>query len=190
MSNNKSYVSVGKPKIGGAIWRAPEGTALPTTAGGELDSAFEALGYISEDGVVNANARTTENIKAWGGDTVLTTLTEKTDTFAFTMIESLNGVVLKTVHGDNNVTGDLTSGLTVKVNASDDEPHAYVIDQELQGNVKMRIVIPSAKVSEVGDITYKDDTAIGYPVTLSALPDEDENYHYEYRIGAAEGETA
>ena len=40
MSNNKEFATVGKPKIGGSIWRAPVGTTLPTTADGELDTAF------------------------------------------------------------------------------------------------------------------------------------------------------
>ena len=187
MSNNKNNVSVGKPKVGGAIYRAPSGTTLPTDATTALDAAFgDPLGYISDDGVQNSISRTSQKIRAWGGDTVLSTQTEKTDTFKFTLIESLNPDVLKTVHGDSNVTGSLNSsgGLAVTVDGSDDTEHVYVVEQELNGNIKFRIVIPAAKVSEIGDITYKDDTAIGYPVTLTALPDSDENYHYEYRAGA------
>lgn len=57
-------VTVGKPKKGGAIYRAPLGTALPTDAKSELDQAFKALGYCGEDGLVNANSPESDNIKA------------------------------------------------------------------------------------------------------------------------------
>jgi len=56
-------VTSAKPKIGGAIYSAPLGTALPTDATTELNTAFKALGYISEDGLVNENTASTENLK-------------------------------------------------------------------------------------------------------------------------------
>lgn len=40
-------VSVGKPKVGGAIHWAPLGTTLPTSATESLNVAFKELGYVS-----------------------------------------------------------------------------------------------------------------------------------------------
>lgn len=180
MSNTVTNVTVGKPNIGGAIWRAPLGTSLPTDTTTALDNAFVCLGYCSEDGLVNANSPETEAIKAWGGDTVLQVLESKDDTFHFTLIEAMNIDVLKTVYGDGNVTGTLSSGIKVEANSTPAEASCYVIDMVYNNSHVKRITIPAAYVSEVGDITYADGEAVGYETTLSCTPDTHGNTHYEY----------
>lgn len=176
---SSSNVSAGKPKVTGAIFIAPVGTTLPTDSTTALATAFVELGYASDAGVVNSESRETETIKAWGGDTVLKPFTGKEDTFQFTLIEALNVNALKLVYGDSNVTGDLTNGISIKSAAEDLDYHSFVIEMVLNGAIK-RIVIPSAKVTEVGDITYADGEAIGYDTTLSAVPDAAGGTHYEY----------
>lgn len=176
---SSSNVSAGKPKVTGAIFIAPVGTTLPTDSTTALATAFVELGYASDAGVVNSESRETETIKAWGGDTVLKPFTGKEDTFKFTLIEALNVNALKLVYGDSNVTGDLTNGISIKSAAEDLDYHSFVIEMVLNGAIK-RIVIPSAKVTAVGDITYADGEAIGYDTTLSAVPDAAGGTHYEY----------
>lgn len=177
---SKDNVSAGKPKYGGAAFAAPKGTAAPTSASAELNEAFKGMGYISEDGLRNNGERSTQNIKAWGGDVVLTVQDGKTDTFTVTFIESLNPEVLKVVHGDDNVLGTLDEGLTVDVNSKELPEKVWVFDMEMNNGVLKRVVIPAGKITSVSEVSYTDDEAVGYECEIIALPDESGSTHKEY----------
>lgn len=182
---NASNVSAGKPAVGGAIFVAPLGTTLPTTISGSLAAAFKALGYVSDDGLTNNNAPTTNSVKAWGGDTVLTLQTDRPDTFAFTLLEVLNEDVLKTVYGSSNVTVDGSGNISVKATADELPGYCWVIDMLVRDGRAKRIVIPNGTITDLGEIVYKDDEATGYALTITDVPDSTGVYHYEY-IQAAE----
>lgn len=180
---NKDNVTASKPKVGGAVFRAPIGTVLPSSATEELNEAFASLGYLSEDGITNSNTMTTEKVKAWGGDVVLEDETEKTDTMKMKLIEGLNEDVLKAVYGDTNVTGDLESGIVIKANSVPQKECCWVVDMVLKNALK-RVVIPCGKVTAVGDVTYATGQPVGYETTISATPDADGQTHYEYIVAA------
>lgn len=177
---NAGNVSTGKPKIGGAVFAAPIGTPLPVTATEALDQAFAGLGYVGSDGVTNADSKTYNAIKAWGGDTVHDSLTDHSDTYRMALLEILNEDVLKVVYGPDNVSGTLDSGIAVKSNANDTPEMVYVVDMILRGNILRRHVLPKAKVTSVADKVYRDTDAIAYDTTLSCHPDAAGNTHYEY----------
>ena len=175
-------VTAGKPAVSGGVYRAPLNSTLPTDATTPLDAAFVNLGYASEDGVVNENTPDSEDIKAWGGDTVLSLQTEKNDTFTVTLIEVLDVNVLSAVYGSGNVTGTLATGITVSANGGEAEEASWCFEMVMRDGALKRIVIPDAKITEIGEITYTDDEAVGYEVTLTAYPDASGNTHYEYII--------
>lgn len=181
---DSTKVVAGKPKVGGAIWSAPIGTKLPTDATTSLDVAFKDLGYVSDDGLKNEMTTDTEEIKAWGGDTVLTAQTGASDTFTYKLIESLNIEVLKEVYGAANVTGTLTTGIKISVNSKEKIEHVIVVETIVRDKFK-RIVLPVAKIKEIAEITYVDGEPVGYEVTVQALPDSSGNTHYEYIGGTA-----
>ena len=185
MANNAELVTTAKPKVSGAIYRADLGTTLPKSVSEALDDKFACLGYISEDGLTNANSMSSDNIKSWDGDTVYSAETDKEDTFKFKLIEALNVEVLKTVYGDSNVTGTLEEGITVKANSTPQESKSWVVDVVLNDGALKRIVIPNAKVSAVEDIVYKKSELVGYETTLTAVPDSASNTHYEYILKSA-----
>jgi hypothetical protein len=186
-SNTATNVSVGKPNVSGAIYRATRTSNLtvPTNASASLTSDYKCLGYISEDGVTNSLSMDSDKVKAWGGDTVLAFQTDKDDTFEFTLLEILNDDTLKAVFGANNVTVTAASvsapkSIAINVNSDEQDEAVWVIDMVMRGDNPKRIVIPYGKITEMGEITYKDDEAVGYNVTITCTADSSGNTHYEY----------
>lgn len=180
MANTVTNVTAGKPKVGGAVNVAPIGTTLPTDAVAALNVAFVGLGYCSEDGLTNANTRSSTDIKAWGGDIVLSIQDEKTDTFSMTLIETLNVDVLKEFFGAANVSGTLATGITVNVNSAELVERSWAIDMIMRNNTVKRIVIPNGKITATEDVSYTDSEASGFGITITAYPDATGNTHYEY----------
>lgn len=186
MPNIATNVTTGKPKVGGAIYFAPLNTALPTDATTALADAYKCLGYVSEDGVTNDNSPSSETVKAWGGDTVLSMQTERPDSFGLTLIEVLNEEVLKVIYGADNVASATESDpLTVLATADDMPNGVWVIEMILRGGIPKRIVVPNGSISSLGTISYKDNEEVGYEITITDVPVYDSVkqksvYHYEY----------
>jgi hypothetical protein len=98
-------------------------------------------------------------------------------------LEVLNADVLKAVYGADNVIVDGSGNITVKATADELSSGSWIIDMIMRGNRKKRIVIPNGTISELGTITYKDDEAVGYQLTITDVPDASGVYHYEYIKG-------
>ncbi len=179
-SNNANKVTAGKPKVGGAVYRAPLGTVLPTDAVTALAEDYKCLGYCSQDGLTNGNDQTNNKVSAWGGDVVLNMITSGSDTFSLTLIEALNENVIKTVYGSDSVTTSESGDITVAVNGGSNEESVYVFELILKGGALKRIVVPCASVTSLGEVKYTDSDAVGYNITLTAVNDKSGNSHYEY----------
>lgn len=187
---NTQNVTASKPKTGGAIYRAPVGAKLPVTYSEQLDSAFKNLGFVSEDGIINGNSPSGDKVKAWGGATVLNYMDDKPDTFKMKLLEAFNADVLKTIYNEKNVVVAEGSGdIHITATAEDMAQYVWVIDMILKGGRAKRIVIPSASITEMEEIVYKDNEPIGYGITLSAVPDASGAYHHEYIQGASPAAT-
>ena len=175
MANNVKNVVAGKPLAAGGVWRAPVGTALPTDETTALNAAFKSAGYIGEDGLTETQDRSTEKIKAWGGDTVKVVQTEFGLTYQFTFLESASAEVLKAVHGAANVTttaATSSSGAKHAVKITSEQlPHEVYVFEIKDGDARIRICVPDGQITEVGEVTYSDADVIGYQVTVEAFFD-------------------
>lgn len=174
MSNSANIVA-GKPLATGGVRIGPLGATAPTDASTALAAAFVSAGYVGEDGLTETTDRSTEKVKAWGGDIVKVLQTDFSTTYAFTFLETLNTDVLKTVYGDTNVTTTAATSTvgtlrTVKINA-DVLPHKSFVFEMKDGAAKIRIHVPDGQVTEVSEVTYNDGELVGYGVTIEAFRD-------------------
>lgn len=172
-------VTAAKPKTGGALHVGATTATLPTSTDATM-TGFTSLGNISDEGMSNNMSTESEDVKAWGGATVLTTQTSTDDTFACTLLDSLDVNVLKEIYGAANVSGTLSTGITIKKNALEKVSRAWVIDMVMADGVLKRICIPNGKISEIGEIKYVDNEPVGFEITITATPDANDNTHYEY----------
>lgn len=182
MANNPANVTAGKPQPEGGVFRAPLGTTLPTDATTAKAQAFVGLGLVSDAGLVQSYNHQSTDIKDWGGSTVFTTEEGLTDEYKFTLIEAMNIDVLKTFFGDTNVTGAITTGITVTGNSKSVPAACYIFEMAISGGGYRRIVLPNAKPKTRDDVQNVGNNVVGYGITLTCMPDSSGNTHYEYTI--------
>ncbi|MGN6589504.1 MAG: hypothetical protein ACTHKE_04355 [Sphingomicrobium sp.] len=184
MGNSVTNVVVGKPEVTGGVLIAPVGSTLPTDATTALDAAFKAVGYVTDSGVVKSEKRNTGTISAWGGDTIAATKKGMDVTFKLELAEFLNSVVQGLIYGDSNVTkvaASTTAGNTLAVKAtSAPTPKKAWVFEIFSDDAKVRVVVPNARVMDVGDTSFKDDSIAAAVTTLQAFPDSTGAYFYTY----------
>lgn len=183
-------VRIGAPdqKVTGAIKHAPVGTTLPTLAsvakaGVTLDEAFTGNEYVSEDGLTLSPSMSTTNIKDWSGAVVRKLLEEFDGTLSWTMI-STNAGSLGIAFGEENVQTEAATLLhgnqaAAALGAQLPEQQSWVFLMK-DGDARVVIVVPKGQVTEVGDINFQSNAAIGWPVTMSSYPDDNGKSIYIY----------
>ena len=184
MAVSKANVIVAKPKVTGGISVAPLGTTLPTDPSAELPAAFNAVGYITSDGVTRSQDRGADTIAAWGGSTIAVIYGEQSATVQFSVAEYLNEAALALVYGDANVK--VTAATTTKGKKIDiagdlsSAPHRVVALQVFSGDAKGLIVFPDFVATEVGDTTFVDSDLAAHDITGTLLADANGKYWYEH----------
>lgn len=152
--------------VDGIVSSAPLGTALPATIDATL-TGFADVGYISDEGLTEANAKTTEKIRAWQKNAVVrTVVTEGETTFNFTMLQTTSETLAE-YYGLEVADIDPVTGSFVTSHGEEHPRKAYVFDI-LDGNQRIRKVLADGQVTETGDITYVTADVIAYEVTVTA----------------------
>ena len=187
MPNTKD-VRIGAPdqKTTGAIKHAPLGTAIPnlsdiTKSSVALNQAFTGNEYVSEDGLTLTPSMSTTDIKDWSGATVRKVLESFDGTLTWTMI-STNKEALSVAFGSDNVTyvtANNTHGNQTQatLGAYLPEEQAWVFLMK-DGDARIVIAVPDGQITEVGEVNFVSNAAVGWNVTLSCYPDSSGNCIY------------
>lgn len=169
MAQSIDEVRVG---VDGVVSSAPLGTAAPTAVDSALNVAFKDLGYVSEDGVTEANTQTAEKVRAWQRNAVVRTLvTEGETTYQLTLIQT-NADTLAEYYGLESADIDTDEGSFVTSPGAERPHRSYVIDV-IDGDELIRKYIKDGQITEVGDQVYQNGAPIGYEVTITAYDDAD-----------------
>lgn len=173
MQNDKDNITIGLPKPGGALFWAPAGTVLPTSADVALNAAFVNLGYVTEDGLTSTVAEDGDDIKAWGPETVGRSQTGYAKTYVFNLLETAREAALQFVYGVDNVTIDEDGNIAID-ETGDALPRGILVCDTLQNNggatprIKRQILGDAQFNDRSGDQVHNNSDPVNFPVSVAA----------------------
>lgn len=165
-TNNTANVSVGKGVVGGYLYAAPDGTALPTDYSTALAADYINLGYVTDDGATFSTDADSDTFKDLNGTDIATSNGGRTRTLNVQLAE-VKADTLKEVFGQNAVAVDQSGDITITHN-NDDMPHrVLVMELVLRNGRKWRRVIKDAQVTEWGDLTVLYSDLVSFDITFT-----------------------
>ena len=156
----------------GMFFHAPAGTALPDYPAAQLDAAWEEVGDITEDGIVLATDKNTENLKNWAKVIKRVIMTDHTETIQAPIMDTTEES-LKVVVGEDNVqvtAANAQHGKIVKANLSDGnlpEPEAFLFLMK-DGDDMIMIGTKKGYISELAEVAFQPNAAITWNATITA----------------------
>lgn len=158
----------------GQVYVAPVGTALPANAESALNAAFLGLGYHTEDGVsVNQTPEIVEH-GAWQTKHPIRRVREAEEFLITFALLQWNEVNVPLAFGGGDII-DLGSGqyrFDPPVESDELDERALIADV-IDGDRRLRWVIPRGSVTEGVTSEFTRASMSGIPITFKALAPED-----------------
>jgi hypothetical protein len=169
--NDTANVTVARGVAGGYLLSAPTPTDVSgliaelSDLSAPLPRGFDNLGYVSADGVTEAESVTTEPVLDVDGQQVDVTRTERAETVRFRLVE-MRAAALAEAHGHANVTSGRTL-LVAHHNNAQREHRTYVADLVLKDGRRWRKVVPDGQVTEVAELALASTQLVGRELTVA-----------------------
>lgn len=183
---NRRNVMTGAPDVrysGGFFLGKPaqDPAQFPSNALEPVEDIIERLGldsggYITSDGVAEAEDRSTEKILDWNLDVIDIVETDYSLQLTVTFAEAANAPVLRFLYGDENV--EITeddegnpNGVYIRKGARQLDNAAVMFDIKGKGGAAGRAYADEVQVASIGEITYNKQGLIQYNTTIDVLND-------------------
>lgn len=158
------------------VYAGPLDATAPTDIDTALDTDFEALGLLGEDGMTESRDEDRTDHYAWGGILVRTTRSKHKRTIKVIALED-NPVVFDLVEPGSET--DTVGGVTTRtIKTPQPNKKSFVIER-FDGDITNRLYIPQGEVLEVGDIESSDSELTQKELTITVYPDAGGVLYYE-----------
>lgn len=158
----------------GEVYTAPVGTALPTKTGDTLNTAFNGLGYHTEDGVsVNQTLDVTEYMAWQSKSAIRREQNSREFQISFSLLQ-WNEINLPLAMGGGTIS-EPTSGqfkFVPPLDTASLEERALIVDVD-DGTRRGRFIIPRGTVTETAEVGFKRGEMAPLAVTFKALVPND-----------------
>lgn len=175
--NNNAYVHTGRFKVGGYAFAAPLDAPDPADGTADLDDKYKNMGYLSKDGLEQAEQRDTSDHEDINGDVVETTQDKYGITITVTFLESLRGDLLKEICGPDNVTIVAPTNLkegTIKIKRNSIElPDRKWVFELASRKARTRKFAPKGRIVSIGSQKFVSTEIVAYQATIKCYPNAD-----------------
>lgn len=165
--------------IDGALYSAPVGTPLPTSATATLDAAFVSHGYWTAEGLTESSSTSTTPIRAFQLNALVgNPVTDGTATIAVSLLQA-NVKNAELFYGDE--IDPTTGGVRWRPGVANGD-RVFVVDKATATETE-RTVVGRGEVTATGDRVTVQGGAKALPLTISVYDDSATVYNTAW-VGA------
>lgn len=157
---------------GGALYVAPYGTTLPSDIDAALDSAFDNLGLISEDGIDFETDISVETIMAWQRFYAVRRIVSGRDATLACELMQWDGNTLTAAFGGGTIAATANGHIYRPPQAQNFDELSLVL-QAIDGTRNYRLVFERCMVIDNGTTNFVRANTANLPVTFGVIGDED-----------------
>lgn len=165
--NAEENVSAGKGVLGGYCYRAPIGTALPTSPDWEPTDGWQCMGFITEDGVSFSTDTESNDFNDMNGTLMDSSQSSYGESFSCSFAET-KAATFESIYGSDAVT-DANGVLTVNHTGAEPEAFSYVFRLVLKNGRKWVRFAEKCKRTEMDDATVASSEVLAWNATFKAL---------------------